>query len=130
MIVLAWERGWEKPLLGHGINSFKHLNAQVYGKNYYSHNNWMEIWYNHGLVGMVVYYSFYVIMVRKAWLMRKDSPSLSALIIASIVSIFIFEFGEVTYSANPIQMLLCLCAMVAKFGTPKKENYEQNKNVV
>lgn len=120
MIALAWERGWETPFFGHGVNSFKHLNKIVYGRYYYSHNNWLEIWYNHGAVGFVLFYSLYAAMVVGAIKNRQKTPEMSAFIVAYIVSIFIFEFGEVTYASNPIQMLLCLCAILQNFKTIKK----------
>lgn len=126
MMALAWEHGWETPIFGHGFDSFKYLNKQVLEHNAYSHNNWMEIWYNHGLVGMVLYYGFYVMLVVGAIKNRNKSPKFSAFIVSAIVSIFIFEFGAVDYEMMPIQIFLCLASIVENFKNPKRNNYGEN----
>lgn len=120
MMSLAWERGWEKPIFGHGFDSFKHLNKQELGLSYYSHNNWTEIWYNYGLVGMFVYYGFYANLVIVGIKNRNKAPEFSAFIVSTMISIFIFEFGAVTYEMQPVQTLLCLAAIVENFKTSKR----------
>lgn len=130
MMALAWERGWETPFFGHGIDSFKHVCKQVLGRMAYSHNNWTEIWYNHGLIGFALYYSLYVAMVVVAIKNRQKAPEISALIVAYVVSIFIFEFGGVTYIMSPIQMILCVCAIVGNRKIVEKDRYGKDQNVI
>lgn len=58
MIEIGWNAWPESPLLGHGFDSFKYFNVQITGRFFYSHNNFIELLYNLGLIGFIVYSSF------------------------------------------------------------------------
>ena len=66
----------ERPLLGHGIENFRYLYAQEVGKETYSHNNYIELLVNNGIVGLLLYYSFYISVILKANDRRRKSKSL------------------------------------------------------
>lgn len=61
MIEKALELWSEKPFLGWGFDSFRYVSG--FGK--YSHNNYMELLVNSGLIGFVVFYSIYLVVLYK-----------------------------------------------------------------
>src|SRR5690606_23119399 len=58
-------RGWlENPLFGHGVEAFR---AQF---GITSHSTPTDLLYNSGLIGLVLFYSVFVSLVRRLWLRR------------------------------------------------------------
>ena len=127
MRTVAFIRGWESPFWGHGFDSFKYLAQEELNFYAYSHNNWTEMWYNHGLLGLVAYYSYYVIMLRAFIKLRRKSMALSSFGIATIIAVFIFEYGAVSYVLIPIQILLCLVAVAYNIER-KEKRLDDGKN--
>lgn len=109
---LAFEKGFESPIWGHGFDSFKNLAQQKLNFYAYSHNNWTEIWYNYGLIGLIAYYWLYVKLAIGLWKLKKVAPDMASFGIACIVSIFVFEYGAVSYYMYPVQMLLCVVGVM------------------
>lgn len=58
-IVWAFDLFKEYPLTGIGLDNFK----TVYGEDFYSHNNYVELLSTLGLVGFFAYYYFFIKMV-------------------------------------------------------------------
>jgi O-antigen ligase len=106
MIEAAWEGWLDSPLWGHGFDSFKYYNARsVTGHLYYSHNNFVELLYNQGIIGFVAYYFMYGYILIKA--LKYKGRSLSkGFALAVVVSLMPFEYFAVTYSATPIQIMI------------------------
>lgn len=58
----------QHPILGVGINCFRVLSnntAMFWGKNFYAHNNYIELLVDVGLVGTMIYYAGYVYLFRR-----------------------------------------------------------------
>ncbi|MBE6583904.1 MAG: O-antigen ligase family protein [Ruminococcaceae bacterium] len=107
MITAAFDKWKTSPLWGHGFDSFKYYNASsVTGHMYYSHNNFVELLYNQGIIGFIAYYSFYVYLIVKAVKIRKKTL-FKGFVLAAIISTLVFEIFEVTYSITPTQLMLC-----------------------
>ena len=121
---LAFTEGWESPLFGHGFDSFKFIGRSKLNFFAYSHNNWTEMWYNGGIMGLVIYYSLYYKIVKRSWKIRKVNQTTALLGLAGIVSIFIFEYGGVDYYTYPIQSFICLISILV-FAKEGEENHEQ-----
>ena len=129
MRMLALSEGFESPLWGHGFDAFKNLGLRRLGYYAYSHNNWTEMWYNYGLIGFVVYYWFYGKQVLSLWKYRKMTQDLAAFGIAIIISLFIYEYGAVSYFETQNQTLLCLVAImygICQKGDGKKSGKDKN----
>ncbi len=106
MIEAGFERWLKNPLLGYGFDSFKYYNeSSVTGHFYYSHNNFVELLYNQGIIGFLVYYAFYLYLIYKAVKSNLDSLH-KGFVIGVIVSTMFFEYFGITYSATPNQFLL------------------------
>ena len=106
MIEAAWEKWPEKPLFGHGFDSFKYYNASsVTGHEYYSHNNFVELLYNQGIVGFITYYSFYAYLLCSA-LKEKGTLLYKGFVVGVILVWLVIEYAYVTYSVTPMQFML------------------------
>ena len=120
---LAFKEGWTSPIVGHGFDSFKFLGWQKLNFFAYSHNNWTEMWYNGGIIGLVVYYSFYYKVVCQAWKIKEVNQPAALLGLAGIMSIFIYEYGGVDYCTYPIQSFICLLSILI-FSDREGATYE------
>ncbi len=101
MIRRALELWKEKPILGHGLNAFKNIG----GYGYYSHNNYVELLCNHGIVGFCVYYGMYSSIFFKL-LKIKSNSSLKKMFIALIFAILFFSMGAITYNMHLLHAFL------------------------
>ena len=94
------------PIFGHGFDSFKYFNRDyLTGYFYYSHNNFVELLYNQGIVGFAIYYSMYVYLVVKNSFNNRSSLH-RGFVFGAIIALLIFDFFEVTYSISPVQFFL------------------------
>lgn len=106
---LALEGWLERPLFGHGFDSFQFLSVQHTGRQYYSHCNYTELLYNNGIVGFLLYYSMYAWILRRAWkVRRKASQSALAFAVGVAVSLFIYEYGAVSYDSTSNIIMIVL----------------------
>ena len=57
----------ERPLFGYGAGNFSELSAAQFGEKFdtYSHNNFIEMLVNGGLVGFIIYYAVYFYVLFK-----------------------------------------------------------------
>ena len=105
MIEIGWEAWPESPIWGHGFDCFKYYNETITGHKYYSHNNFIELLYNQGIIGFFAYYGFYIYLLHRALKLKKQSLNVG-FVLGVIVSCLLFEYFGVTYSGMPIQLLL------------------------
>ena len=59
-IITAFTKGWDKPFFGHGWGSFAPMYgySPLYKVYMYTHNNYAEIFFSFGLIGLLMYYWF------------------------------------------------------------------------
>ena len=101
---------YEKPILGYGINNFVSKIGQRIGVWTYAHNNYYEILADLGIVGFLIYYSYYIYLMAslfRAW--YKGCGSLVKLMIVLLGAIMICEYGLVSYYQVYIHVTIC-CA--------------------
>lgn len=106
----------EKPFLGWGVGQYRFVS----GLGSYSHNNYIEIFANAGVVGFLFYYGFYITSIGKAAvyvLKRKRIGNISFFFIVTAFLLF-NDFGMVTY----YNRLFWVIAAVA-VGILEKTNY-------
>lgn len=104
--IIQWLKN---PIFGYGFDSFKYYNLDLTGRFYYSHNNFVELLYNEGGIGFLLYYSFYVLLFRKS--LRKSNTrnlSVRAFTVACIISMLIYEVTAINYTATQTMIMLCL----------------------
>lgn len=115
----------ENPLFGYGINNYKILNQGVTGRFTYSHNNFIELAVNLGVIGLVWYYSVYLKVIVKLLRSFKNNP-LAVFLISALIASLISHYGDVTYYEFYQNFLLLLCL----FAVEKKgmKNYYEGKH--
>lgn len=113
MVVTALELWESAPILGKGVNQFREY---FHARRTYSHNNYVELLANNGLLGFTTYYSFFVLLVNNMFaLMHKNLISRSAVawMLVIIVLLLFWDVGVVSYYAKNNWLLLSvLAAMV------------------
>lgn len=83
----------EKPVFGNGADAFKHLS----GYNIYSHNNFVELLANYGIVGFALYYYVYLVLFKKLIDIAKSGDDFAKFLLAYIVMRIVSDFGNVSY---------------------------------
>ena len=106
--------GWtERPLFGHGLDSFKFFNRRTTGHMFYSHNNYVELLYDFGLVGFTLYYYFIYKTFDKLRTLPEEYSKYSVLGIGIILELLLFDFGGVSYYMNGNMIMLCIVSQIA-----------------
>ena len=118
---LAILQGFESPVWGHGFDAFKNLGRQELHFYAYSHNNWAELWYNHGLIGLLIYYWFFYKTIACFWRYRNTSQDIATFGIAIIVATFVFEIGAVSYFLYQTQILFSISSALFLICLQEKE---------
>ena len=108
------ERGMEifqeNKWLGYGLASF----GSVTGFNVYAHNNYVETLVGLGIIGTVIYYFIYLLILIKFYrLSRTHLKGIHALFLGVIISILVTHYGNVAYfclADNAMLTFLAVCA--------------------
>ena len=108
MAQMGLQQWTHSPILGYGFDSFKYYNQKMTGHFYYSHNNYVELLYDLGLIGFILYYAFYFKLL-KTGLFSKAVPMYArAFSVATAVSFLVYEFGAINYSSTPAMIMLAV----------------------
>ncbi len=92
----------QKPIFGNGFNSFYTLFYNITGLETYSHNNFIELLVNTGVVGLLLYYSLTFYILKGLWkpaFHNKDTLA-QVLFLYSIIS-FVLDYAVVSYPSIP-----------------------------
>lgn len=114
MINIGLDAFGERPLFGYGLENFRYIYGSIAGgEGTYSHNNFIEILVNNGLIGFLAYYSFYISIIFSA--LRKGIASISLnernyyiFIVSLLISMLIVDFTMVTYKWYPLYVIFIL----------------------
>lgn len=119
------------PLLGYGGNNFIEYMEEInYHHVAYSHNNYVELLSTLGIVGFIIYYSFWIyvgwcmikICIQK--LKKKQKDPLLFLFIILFIIFLILDYAMVSYDSSFYMVLLCMMYMYCylhKKGVQNKE---------
>ncbi len=97
----------DHPIFGYGLNMF----TAVSGFGMYTHNNFLELMCNHGIVGMILYYSFYGYLLYKLFKNKSQHKMFKYFSIAMVISELIYEYGAITYNGVPNHLILMLISV-------------------
>lgn len=93
MIDTALELFRQKPLFGWGMTAF----AEISGFDTYSHNNFVELLANYGLIGFGLFYSLYAyVIVKFRHLFRYRTPAY-LMMFTVLLAVLITDYGIVSY---------------------------------
>lgn len=111
-------QGWtERPIFGHGLDSYKFYNLDVTGHLFYSHNNYVEMLYNFGIMGFLLYYIFIYRLYKKLISLPVEYYSYSILGLGVIIELLLFDIGGVAYYMNGNMIMLCIVSIIAYLPT-------------
>ena len=107
MIEIGFHKWMDSPIWGYGFDSFKYYNRLMTGHFYYSHNNYIELLYDLGIIGFAIYYWFYWKLFYVAWKGKNSyTPEIRAFVIGIVFSMLVFEYGAVNYTVTSTQIML------------------------
>ena len=123
MINIGLRKWLESPIWGYGFDSFKYYNRSMTGHFYYSHNNFVELLYNLGIIGFVIYYWYYWKLFNIVWKEKSNYTSeVRAFVIGLVLSMLVFEYGAVNYSATATHiMFFFACTMLKETNCERGE---------
>lgn len=97
----------ESPFIGYGVNSYRVMNEGATGIYTYSHNNFIEIMINWGIMGFAIYYFAYMYIIVKLIKFSKNNK-LCSIVFAMMVAEFVCHISVVTYIDFFQNLLLCV----------------------
>jgi len=103
----------KNPLLGIGSDNFKVFEGE------YSHNNYAEILANTGIIGLILFYSMYITMIKK----MLSQKSKTFIIYIFILILMVMDLAYVSYYLKITVFFLLLL-----FTLIERENNEKQKN--
>lgn len=111
------------PIIGIGAGCFAAYMEQInYSHVAYCHNNFLELLSTLGLVGFIIYYINYYIIIKTSIRNIKQERSLEATIPLVFIIVFtIFEYGIVSYYRFEYQPIICLFFIMSQLNISEKE---------
>lgn len=82
----------EKPLIGHGLNTFRTFKGSF---DTWSHDNYLELWVSGGIVPVIIYYMFFIYAIVKLIKIRNDN--LGSMFLALCLFWLIYDYLSVSY---------------------------------
>jgi len=111
----------ESPLIGHGTGSYRFLTQSVFGVQTASHNNYIELLVNYGLVGFISYYSVYIYLIYKLYMMvKKGDNDAILLLFFQIITLFLIDIAMISYLNGITYMILGITIAYLKINREKK----------
>ena len=115
----------ERPWFGYGICNFRALYESYFpGRNaLYAHNNYIELLVDLGVVGLVLYYIFYLYLIVKLYeFAKKYHDSLALLFFAIIITLVVIQYGFVAFYSpfNNIFLTIATCYALTKTNMSKQ----------
>lgn len=94
----AMEGFVERPLIGHGVNSFAARMLEIgYPSVTYSHCNYTEILFCYGSIGIVLYYWIHAYALFKSRKLISKYRFETAVIISIIIANIVIDYGKASY---------------------------------
>jgi len=112
VLLILYGLEWFKanPFMGIGINNYRVLSNTVYpfvGKNFYAHNNIIELLVDVGLVGLFIYYRYILILI-KGVLKIKKGGTIVIIVSCLTITLFINDFVSMSFYEWEMQFLICI----------------------
>lgn len=64
-LISDWSNnGWFSQIFGNGFESTTYFTKKVFGKNYHAHNDFVEIFYNFGIIGIIFFVLIHISIIR------------------------------------------------------------------
>lgn len=121
---LAWNLFIKYPISGIGANAFQEVYGDIYGVYLYSHNNYLEILCNQGIIGFIIYYGWYLyaLLVTFKKAIRKNLYALG--MFAFLITELILDFATISYMR---EHFILIYNMIAVYCMSDKANKNLRK---
>jgi O-antigen ligase len=96
----------ESPLFGQGLESFRWLS----GEGKYAHNNFIELGVSLGLIGVILYYAFPLVILVSALRDRGRDPNVRRFLIIVIPTLLILDMAFVSYATKLVSLMMIMLA--------------------
>lgn len=118
LVQAGWQTFLESPITGKGTGELRWANQDTFGQVVASHNNFVEILANNGLIGFIAFYAPLIwvwwILVKRA--LESARPSI-ALIAALLSADLIVSGGAAITYLDPLSIAVCAVAVAAAAET-------------
>ncbi len=99
----GWKGFKEQPWIGHGADSFRYYNVL------YAHNNYIELLFDLGIIGPIIYYSIHFQIIRRLFRFRTGM-----FISAFVFVLMLMDVAYVSYSEKRNMMILVVVIVAVK----------------
>lgn len=127
LIMLGLDWFSESPFVGYGMNCFRVLSNIVprfAGKNFYAHNNYIEILVGGGIVGFCVYYSYVILLLRRIIGHSRVYFRYAAICLSIVL---VMDFAQVSYYDVIMQMIIVFAFILVRLKPTQKLQNEKNR---
>lgn len=111
-ITAAWKEFLKHPILGIGLDGFRYVNPYEFT---YSHNNYVELLSELGIIGFLFYYSIWLKLTKNS--LRNGINGVNVL--ALVTTIFITHMALVAYSDELTYIILSICLIMDRINEMK-----------
>ncbi len=120
----------EHPIFGIGLNNFSYYVRAYSTKLTYCHNNYWEIAAGLGIVGLIVYYWFYVYLFLRLARQVLDGHKSALIFIALLIQFLVFEYGIVNYYKTQSQMVIAaaFCAVMINARADRRQKPKESED--
>lgn len=114
-IMKGLEFFFRSPIWGHGENAFSTLIIPFHGSPIYSHDNYIELLTNHGLIGFIWFYYFYFkVLINNFKEAKKTRNQIAIYCTCLMVSLLFLDIGIISYCDSSLLFTFwILCFNVA-----------------
>lgn len=119
---LQWFK--ERPIAGYGMYTYMELSSKVFSFAWYAHNNYIETLVGLGIIGLCVYYWYYLYILKRA--VRRNCSHWQ-IVLSLIVTAFIAEYGTVSFKMFIMQFSIVVCAIFIKLSDYSFQGEMQNE---
>ncbi|WP_350022543.1 O-antigen ligase family protein [Turicibacter sanguinis] len=108
MIRIGSNQFKETPFLGIGMGNARLISKNELGKDAYLHNNFIELLVNGGIIGFIIYYLMYLVIIIKLLPHVKNKNDLAIITFIIIFTRIVMDYGSVSYytKINNIYIIL------------------------
>ncbi len=125
----AYKMALDTPILGHGYAYFETHSVGFNSafRGYHSHNNYLELIINYGLIGFILYYGIFIRTTFRL-IRKKNKTNLTHLFLTFfLILYFVIEPSSVTYYVLPTYYLYLYFAYIYSF---KRNTSTLSKNLL
>lgn len=105
MIVKGIDLFWQRPIIGSGLGTYRYYWSDNITARMYSHNNYIEILVNGGIVSFIVYYGNYIYLL---FAISKKKTQTSILLLTILSITMIVDFFVVSYYTKDIYIMIAI----------------------